>query len=763
MPYKGSKKLYNKNQFIGQNATNKKKISSLETIVNEQKKTIKSLEDKILYNRKKIESLNKSIESNSDSSPILAITSATRKRRLTQPTNSDLNEKSKQRRTKETLKFCRAIHGASTNSDPCLDGMLLAMTRSTKSTKLAEKVIEVKPCLKRELSHRLVKEHNGNYYKSDKNILRSLNVYYSQDVMGKRKYLSVRKANNVDGFPNYVTYKVLANKIRSIDIGILQDINPIFTHDLDDDEVGDGCFRSLIQYAPRLAELYLKLDQTRIDKLKTFQGFHKKNPKSHHFLMAIGGDEAPGAGTSFLISFLNVGKRIASRKENYLLFGGNIKENGKIAQRYVLHLMWQIKQVESEVFELNIPCIDGESKKFTVEFKLELLPNDLKMLAFLAGELTNSAYYFTTFANVNQSDCNDVNKKYGTNNSFQWYPFPMDKRIKDAALVLKKKQANPKMKRNALTQYIAKELNSRQEYAPLVGSYIDLAKCEPLHLKNNCCKELFMKVLAVVFKEATFSSKVFKELPEDNLFVYFINDCVKKVMQCNQLGKKMISWFNESSQKEKEFGYRFRGRESFRFLQSFPSVIKVLRIKCSAKVNQNRLLEIFLQSVLLRKLVSLSVRIVNISHDDIAEMERIGRILFKCCCKFDSKITPSMWNFTNVSPSHARECFQKYSFGLGVNTMEGREAKHQQIKKYSNNTQFKVRWYSIFRHEYIQMIYLKENGFDDKAYRKIDSKYIPEPLAGCCKTCFLSTINEKCALCDDTFTIGLKSLVEYDF
>jgi hypothetical protein len=32
------------------------------------------------------------------------------------------------------------------------------------------------------------------------------------------------------------------------------------------------------------------------------------------------------------------------------------------------------------------------------------LPNDMKMLAFLAGELTNSATYFSTFADVKVSE-----------------------------------------------------------------------------------------------------------------------------------------------------------------------------------------------------------------------------------------------------------------------------------------------------------------------------------------------------------------------
>ena len=62
--------------------------------------------------------------------------------------------------------------------------------------------------------------------------------------------------------------------------------------------------------------------------------------------------------------------------------------------------------------------------------------------------------------------------------------------------------------------------------------YIDFAKCEPLHLKNNVCKEMFMKNLAVVLCEANISTsvKLFKELPENNIFSMFVT-FIKKEMK----------------------------------------------------------------------------------------------------------------------------------------------------------------------------------------------------------------------------------------
>ena len=47
----------------------------------------------------------------------------------------------------------------------------------------------------------------------------------------------------------------------------------------------------------------------------------------------------------------------------------------------------------------------------------------MKMLAFLGGELPNAAFYFTTVANVNKKDCNDVTKSFSLDGSKSWKSF----------------------------------------------------------------------------------------------------------------------------------------------------------------------------------------------------------------------------------------------------------------------------------------------------------------------------------------------------
>ena len=121
--------------------------------------------------------------------------------------------------------------------------------------------------------------------------------------------------------------------------------------------------------------------------------------------------------------------------------------------------MKELHELENNVFEVKV-----NNKIFQVEFKVQALPNDFKMLAFLAGELTNSAFYFSKFANVNQGDANDISKSFDINGQSSWKPFAYEKRITDSNKVefKKKELAKKKIKtsRASLTTYISKELKS---------------------------------------------------------------------------------------------------------------------------------------------------------------------------------------------------------------------------------------------------------------------------------------------------------------
>ena len=164
----------------------------------------------------------------------------------------------------------------------------------------------------------------------------------------------------------------------------------------------------------------------RENKLKTFTAVPKKVPDSFLFALAIGGDWAPAVGMTILVSFLNVGERLPSSKEQFLLFGGNVEENSSVVEKILSLQVKDLKYLESNVFE-----IEKETKKVKAEFKITKLPNCMKILSFLAGEFSNSAANFTKFANVNQSEANDYKRSFGIPSQHSWGPFPYSKRVNE--------------------------------------------------------------------------------------------------------------------------------------------------------------------------------------------------------------------------------------------------------------------------------------------------------------------------------------------
>ena len=78
------------------------------------------------------------------------------------------------------------------NDEPTLIGMLDILTAKIKNDVLSN-AIASQPKLSKKIAHENIKHWRKEYYSSFNNVKRSLNNYYSKNVMGKRKYQSLRK------------------------------------------------------------------------------------------------------------------------------------------------------------------------------------------------------------------------------------------------------------------------------------------------------------------------------------------------------------------------------------------------------------------------------------------------------------------------------------------------------------------------------------------------------------------------------------------
>lgn len=106
-------------------------------------------------------------------------------------------------------------------------------------------------------------------------------------------------------------------------------------------------------------------------------------------------------------------------------------------------------------------CLGFKVNNIDVKFTFLALPNDMKMLCFLAGELSNSATYFSTFGSVSTVDIANLKFSFGQAKNCQWKPWEYEKCLSVVKHVealkkkLEKAKSSDKTKRAKITGSIA--------------------------------------------------------------------------------------------------------------------------------------------------------------------------------------------------------------------------------------------------------------------------------------------------------------------
>ncbi len=240
--------------------------------------------------------------------------------------------------------------------------------------------------------------------------------------------------------------------------------------------------------------------------------------------------------------------------------------------------------------------------------------------------------------------------------------------------------------------------------------FIDKAVVEPKHLAKNNWQFLFTELLAYVISSKTVvpsSAKKITDLPKSCCLRKFL-PCLKKKVKAYRLYNSILPWFREGRKSSIAFHFRFTGQET-------------------------RLL---------------------------AKLNRCCVNYFNAAALFLSRITVSVWTVGYIVPVHANKMFEKFKTGLGINTMQGRGAKHQWLGEYTTHQN---KWQQIFRHEYVTLVWLREQNPYIDTYSKTKFKYVPLR----CNTddfcnCGLSkdVLMDECKICSSKITKSIKESIE---
>jgi len=136
--------------------------------------------------------------------------------------------------------------------------------------------------------------------------------------------------------------------ITTIDIGELHSIRETLCHELDEKEKVDGVYRDIQPLLLSLADFYLSQSRYQLvwfgDEVNT-----------SHISLGRDGAQFGKDDTAFacLVSFLNLGRGVLSSNENFILFGGNCKEDRVPVSRFLKKVVHDISDLEKTNFTVN--------------------------------------------------------------------------------------------------------------------------------------------------------------------------------------------------------------------------------------------------------------------------------------------------------------------------------------------------------------------------------------------------------------------------
>ena len=110
--------------------------------------------------------------------------------------------------------------------------LLKALNSKFRTKQVSNVILNSKSKLPNSLNSEIGINWLKSFNKSEENKLRSWNTYYSHNVLRKRKYLNLKKANKQAKFqghsvPNSISYKELAQVINTIDIGTVKNLSDL--------------------------------------------------------------------------------------------------------------------------------------------------------------------------------------------------------------------------------------------------------------------------------------------------------------------------------------------------------------------------------------------------------------------------------------------------------------------------------------------------------------------------------------------------------
>ena len=185
-----------------------------------------------------------------------------------------------------------------------------------------------------------------------------------------------------------------------------------------------------------------------------------------------------------------------------------------------------------------------------------------------------------------------------------------------------------------------------------------------------------------------------------------------------------MRWFKEK-RGSANFSCRFTGEETKKICDGFMYLIEAA-IEGDLEQPSNLLpLTLSNMGIHLRDIISLASRVSQIGENHVQKLQSECKQYFNIASLFHS-LNVSVWTLAHAVPFHTKQLLEDLGVGLGINSMQGRESKHQQVANFAEFSIVKNRWQKVFRHEYMSLIWLRKQNPSQDSYREFKDKYTPD-------------------------------------
>lgn len=146
--------------------------------------------------------------------------------------------------------------------------------------------------------------------------------------------------------------------------------------------------------------------------------------------------------------------------------------------------------------------------------------------------------------------------------------------------------------------------------------------------------------------------------------------------------------------------------KTLRNCHKFMYLVVALESEGDSPETQMRLRAIAHCALELRSAMSLFSR-VNIQERDLIELENHCLRFFNVVSTMLQSVSPTVWTIGYAVPYHTLILFNNYKLVLGVNSMQGREAKHVRLQQYAKHAILASRCEVVFKHVFVSNIWLR--------------------------------------------------------